>query len=94
MGKDEELHRKLDLILAKLEKFGPILEAIDLRFALQEDAAEVIARDVSQARHNTHELNNKLQKQFTLTTSSLQVLSRHFSEIDVPVDKDPTKEEP
>lgn len=92
MGQDlKDAHRKLDRILDFLESFQPIFESIDERFALLEDSAEVIARDVSQARHNTHEIANRMQRFIVTMNANLSILAKHFSDIDIPSDEESKK---
>lgn len=55
-------------------KLGAVFEALDRRLVIMENAIVVCAGDVSQARHNTHQINNLLQ---TLV-SNQELIFTHF----------------
>lgn len=55
-------------------KLGAVFEALDRRLVIMENAIVVCAGDVSQARHNTHQINNLLQ---TLV-SNQELIFLHF----------------
>lgn len=85
MDRSDEIIAKLDVILGRLEGLKPIFEANDKRLAIIEDSVGAVARDAAQARHNTHVLNNKLQTHFVAINANLEVLAKHFSDIEIPV---------
>jgi hypothetical protein len=60
--------------LEQQRKLGDVFEALDKRLMLIENGLVVTAGDVSQARHNTHQIRNLLQ---TLTANQ-ELIFTHF----------------
>ncbi len=78
-----EQHKSETVQLIKLQhqqffeqqrKLGDVFEALDKRLMLIENGLVVTAGDVSQARHNTHQIRNLLQ---TLTANQ-ELIFNHF----------------
>ncbi len=61
-------------LLIQQRKLGDVFEALDKRLMLIENGLVVTAGDVSQARHNTHQIRNLLQT----ISANQELIFTHF----------------
>ena len=71
---NELIKKQHQQFLEQQRKLGEVFEALDKRLVLIENGLVVTAGDISQARHNTHQIRNILQ---TLCTNQ-ELIFNHF----------------